>query len=220
MIISENEVLRYLGYRGAEAGAQVLNDIRSLSNELKDSIKPKNIYGIWECDVHQTCVKLAGMTINSKDLAEHLDGCRRAFLLAATLGVEADALIRRYSVLDMGKTLIAQAICTAMIEDYCNQIENEIIEKPEFAGAGFAVRFSPGYGDFDIAHQKDILRILDCAKRIGLSMTGEYMLVPSKSITAVMGLVKEKKCAKEKCGQCHFSHRCRFSHCNFKEEPQ
>ena len=49
-------------------------------------------------------------------------------------------------------------------------------------------RFSPGYGDFDIAHQDMILRMLDTAKKIGLTLTGGNMLTPSKSVTAVIGL--------------------------------
>ncbi len=52
-------------------------------------------------------------------------------------------------------------------------------------------RFSPGYGDFSIEHQGEILRMLDSAKKIGLSMTGGNMLAPTKSVTAVIGLGRE-----------------------------
>ncbi len=41
---------------------------------------------------------------------------------------------------------------------------------------------------FDIAHQDMILRMLDTAKKIGLTLTGGNMLTPSKSVTAVIGL--------------------------------
>ena len=55
-------------------------------------------------------------------------------------------------------------------------------------------RFSPGYGDFDIRYQKSIMRMLDCAKNIGLTMTDSYMMTPTKSVTAVIGAspVKER----------------------------
>ena len=48
-------------------------------------------------------------------------------------------------------------------------------------------RFSPGFGDFDIVHQRDILALLDCQKRIGLTLTDSNMLCPTKSVTAVVG---------------------------------
>ena len=63
-------------------------------------------------------------------------------------------------------------------------------------------RFSPGYGDFDIAHQKDIIRLLNCDRRIGLTLTGGYMLIPSKSVTAVIGFTEEKIHNEGKCMQC------------------
>ena len=206
MEISSKEVLRYLGYRGSAADERT----SSLTGELIDiftgNVIPKNIHGIWDCQISPSTVSLGGIIVNSQDLARHLEGCRRAVLLAATLGTEADTLIRRYSVQDMEKAVIAQAVCAAMIEAYCDSIENEISQRPEFGGLRPTARFSPGYGDFDIVHQKDILNILNCA-RIGLSLTDGYMLMPSKSVTAVIGFSQEKKAAAEqqvmgKCGHC------------------
>ena len=64
-------------------------------------------------------------------------------------------------------------------------------------------RFSPGYGDFDIAHQDMILRMLDTAKKIGLTLTGGNMLTPSKSVTAVIGLSEtETSCHIKGCEAC------------------
>ena len=44
-----------------------------------------------------------------------------------------------------------------------------------------------GYGDFDIAFQKPLMQMLDCAKNIGLTMTDSYMMTPTKSVTALIG---------------------------------
>ena len=53
-------------------------------------------------------------------------------------------------------------------------------------------RFSPGYGDFDIVYQKDIFAILDCPKRIGLTLNSSLMMSPSKSVTAIIGFKREE----------------------------
>ena len=72
---------------------------------------------------------------------------------------------------------------------------------PEYKG--MRPRFSPGYGDFDIHHQEEILRMLDAHKKIGLSMTESYMLTPTKSVTALIGFAeKEMDCPKSGCEVC------------------
>jgi hypothetical protein len=209
MEISDKEVLRYLGYRGAEADERVSALIKELSMVFVENTVPKSVFGIWDCQLDSLTVALNGLTIYSKQLANHLIKCRRVALLAATLGPEADTLIRRYSVQDMEKALIAQAVGTVMIEAYCDKIESEIAQKSELSGLNRTTRFSPGYGDFDIAHQKDIVNLLNCDKRIGLALTIGYMLVPSKSVTAIIGFTEEGKPLSENCKRCA-AKRCEF----------
>jgi len=215
MEISSEEVLRYLGYRGAAADERTVSHIAELIDLFTAKVVPQSVCGIWDCQIVSSAVTLGGMTVHSQNLAQHLEGCCRAALLAATLGAEADTLIRRYSVQDMEKALVSQAVCAAMIEAYCDIIEAEIARKPEFDGLYPTSRFSPGYGDFDIAHQKDILNMLN-SRRIGLTLTEGYMLIPSKSVTAVIGFSPEKKCAEgRQAGKCE---RCADTQCKFRKE--
>jgi len=202
MKIPDKEILRYLGYGGSVADEQITQQIRYVSAGLFEYTHPKSIYGIWDCRVTPPVVEIGGIRINSGSLSKHLSGCERVALLAATLGAGTDELIRRYSVREMEKAAVAGAVCAAMIEAYCGQIEEEIMQKPGVSGLHPTARFSPGYGDFDIAHQKDILKLLDCSRKIGLTMTDGYMLVPSKSVTAVIGFSAEKKYVGGKCERC------------------
>ncbi|MCL1930319.1 MAG: hypothetical protein FWF55_00765 [Treponema sp.] len=206
--------MRYLGYRGAEADERTTSHITELIDLFTLNVIPKSVCGTWDCQIDVSAVTLGGMTVHSQNLAQHLAGCRRAALLAATLGTEADTLIRRFSVQDMEKAVIAQAVCAAMIEAYCDTIEGEITRKPEFDGLYPTARFSPGYGDFAIAHQKDMLNMLNSG-RIGLTLTEGYMLIPSKSVTAIIGFSPEKKCASEQAaGKCE---RCADTQCRFRK---
>jgi cobalamin-dependent methionine synthase I len=211
MEISDKEVIRYLGYRGAAVDERTISHVAELIDLFTAKVVPQSVYGIWDCQIDSSTVTLGGMTVHSQSLAQHLEGCRRVVLLAATLGTEADTLIRRFSVQDMEKAVIAQAVCAAMIEAYCDGIEGELARKTEFDGLYPTARFSPGYGDFDIVHQKDIVSILNSG-RIGLTLTEGYMLIPSKSVTAIIGFGREKGCAEgqvEKCERCADT-RCRF----------
>jgi len=206
MEISSKEVLRYLGYRGAAADERVSSIIAELIELFSENVIPKSVYGVWECQTDSSTLTLGNITVNSKNLCGHLANCHSVVLLAATLGMQADALIRRFSVQNMEKAVIGQAVCAAMIESYCDavteKIDSELSQKSEFFGLHLTTRFSPGYGDFDIAHQKDILNMLNCFRRIGLTLTDGYMLTPTKSVTAVIGFSKEKKHAAKKCETC------------------
>ena len=206
MKIPPGEVLRYLKMGGVAANERLSALIGELTDTFAANAAPKNVYGIWDCAINSTeapnAVIIEGMTVKSESLSRHLAGCHRAVLLAATLGAEADTLLRRYSVQDMGKAVIGQAVCAAMIEAYCDEIENEITESPLVSGLCRTTRFSPGYGDFDITCQKDIVRLLNSERRIGLTLTGGLMLVPSKSVTAVIGFSEEKIHNEVKCNHC------------------
>ena len=202
MNIPDREVLSYLRMGGTAPNERISTLIGELTDTFTANAVPKSVFGIWDCNVNPAGMIMDGMIVKSGNLAGHLSGCRRVALLAATLGTEADTLLRRYSIQDMEKAVIAQAVCAAMIEAYCGEIENEINQKPMVSGLCPTTRFSPGYGDFDIAHQKDIIRLLNCDRRIGLTLTDGYMLIPSKSVTAIIGFSEEEVHNERKCEQC------------------
>lgn len=185
--VHEGDVLRYLGNRKTSADARVLTHIENLNSEISSIIVPKSIYRLLDCLVDPQTVTFGGVTIHSEHLTRHLDGCSVVAVFAVTLGARADTLIHRYGVSEINKAVIADAVCTAMTETLCDNVRREIESEPEVSGLNPTTRFSPGFGDFDIAHQQDILTLLDCPKRIGLTLTSGNMLCPSKSVTAVIG---------------------------------
>lgn len=213
MKIQEKEVLRYLGYRGTSADKAILEQIKDAAKELEACLAPKSVYGKWSCKVTDEGITFIDNTvIRSKSLAGHIKDCEYVILLAATLGIEADTLIRRYSVTDIGKAAVMQASCAAMIESYCDDMECRIAGEQAGERLYLKPRFSPGYGDFCITHQKDIFNLLGCGKRIGITLTESFMMIPEKSVTALIGLTKEKSQPAGKCKSCA------NVQCEFREE--
>ena len=128
---------------------------------------------------------------------------KKAVLLGATLGPKVDLLLRKYSIGDMARVVTLQACAAAMLEEYLDEWQTALEADMKKEGYYIRPRFSPGYGDFDIAHQDMILRMLDTAKKIGLTLTGGNMLTPSKSVTAVIGLSEtETSCHIKGCEVC------------------
>ena len=56
------------------------------------------------------------------------------------------------------------------------------------AGSRLGPRFSPGYGDFALDAQASILASLDAERQLGIYLTDESLMIPTKSITAVAGI--------------------------------
>ena len=49
-------------------------------------------------------------------------------------------------------------------------------------------RFSPGYGDLALAHQKEVLKLLNAEKNVGITLTDTCLMVPTKSVSAIVGI--------------------------------
>lgn len=213
MKLNEKEILRYLGYGGKPADAVLHKMILSCAEELEQVATPRSISRLFPVIFLQNGIRMGNITVEGRDLRQHIRGCGEAVLFAATLGVQADVLLERYSRIDMSRAAVLQAASAAMIESYCDETEKEISAQAARRGLFLRPRYSPGYGDFSIRAQKDILNTLDCPKRIGLSMTESFMLIPTKSVTAVIGLTSDPTgCHIAKCMDCN------DGNCPFRKE--
>lgn len=205
--IRQDQVWRYLGYKGgARPDAQVQEKIAACEEKLREAADPKHLLmrlPVRQGENHFPCLLIADMQIASKDLRKNLQGCGEVYLLAATLGPGPDLLIRRASAQRMSDAVIYQALCAEMIESCCDQICARLRRQAAEEGLYLKPRFSPGYGDLPLDLQKDLLRILDAPKKIGLTLTDSLLMMPSKSVTALIGLTKEMQPDHEKdCAVC------------------
>ncbi|MGN1414584.1 MAG: vitamin B12 dependent-methionine synthase activation domain-containing protein [Anaerovoracaceae bacterium] len=189
------EVLRYLGMGAAaesDTDPRILEGIEAALAELRRRTRPRFLRKICPldfCGASGELLSVGGLfSVKSRSLQVNLRDCSQVVLFAATLGAEADQLIRRASCRDISQGLIMEAAATAWIEDFCDTCQMKIEEEMNRQEKTLRPRFSPGYGDFDIAYQKDMIRLLDTPRQLGVSLTEGGMLVPSKSVTAVMGV--------------------------------
>ena len=198
MDIRTREAVRYLGYGKHAIDERTSDLIQSSFDELGQVADVKFIYRIFEISELDTNeLKIGTLKVRSEKLYRNLHGCHTVVVLCATLGMDVDLLMKRYAVTDMAKATVLQACAAALLEEHCDNIQKQIatnLAEEEY----LRPRFSPGYGDFSILHQKELLQMLDASKKIGLSMTDGYMLTPMKSITAVIGISHEKT-------DCHMS---------------
>ena len=157
-------------------------------------------------------LRIAGMEIHSRSLSRNLRGCENVYLMAATLGIGPDRLIARASVRHMSRAVTLQAAAAAMIEVWCDEVNQKIIREASEQGLYCRPRFSPGYGDFPLEYQQDFAQILRIQKEIGVSLTESFLMIPTKSVTAIIGITGEKqKCVLQGCEVCEQAPVCAFS---------
>ena len=126
--------------------------------------------------------------VPSRDLEKALSGCTRLVLFAATVGLGIDRLIARCGKLSPAKALYFQAIGAERAESLCDAFCRDLAAAYREKGFIARPRYSPGYGDLPLATQKDVFAVLDCPRRIGLTLNDSLLMSPSKSVTAVVGL--------------------------------
>lgn len=128
----------------------------------------------------------------SRQLAGCLRGSREIVVFAVTAGMEADRRIARYQRISPTKALLAQAYGAERAERLCDVFCAEIAEEAAAEGLRCTPRFSPGYGDLPLETQRDVFRLLDCERKIGVWLNESLLMTPSKSVTAVFGLLEER----------------------------
>lgn len=197
------EVSRYLGYRGQALSPEVLALVEACRAELARAVHPRQLSRRVETD---------RLTAHSRDLAHHLRHCREGYLYAVTLGGETDRLLRRWTAQSMAKAAVGQAVCAVWLDWLCAGLCQEL-QASLGAGEYLTPPFSPGYGDWDLTAQGQVLAVLEAPKRMGLTLTAAGMLVPEKSITAVVGISDREE---ELCGQKCM--RCKKKDCPFRAE--
>ena len=80
------------------------------------------------------------------------------------------------------------AACSAYVEAAVEQMDQQVKTDAAVHGLAGNWRFSPGYGDCPLSAQRSIVNALNATRLIGLTVTPTSLLMPTKSVTAVIGL--------------------------------
>lgn len=186
--INKKEIMRYMSSQGG--GDEILGLVDECLTEVREMLQYKVCYAILTTETDSNIISLPCGQIESKNLARNLSGCDKAIVFAATIGVGIDRLISKYSRLSPTKALCFQAIGAERVEALCDEFCEKMKSEYEKNGERLKPRFSPGYGDLPLETQKMIFSLLDCPKRIGVTLGDTLLMSPSKSVTAFIGITR------------------------------
>lgn len=129
------------------------------------------------------------LTLSGEHIAKNLKGATHIILFAATLGQGMDRAILSAEHRSMTHALMMDACASAHIETICDLCNDAVDSVAVELGFRTRPRFSPGYGDLPLALQPKLCHVLDAHRQIGLSCSPNALLMPRKSVTAIIGLV-------------------------------
>jgi len=190
MNIDRQEVRRYLGFGKKTADGKTEKAIDSCIIEVKRHMRLREIHSKFNIirDGGPLRADAENLNLQGESIRSHLSKSRLCVIMAATLGPEIDKAIRYISRTNLSEAIIMDAVATTAIEAFCDEIESSISAQAKKDGLFATHRFSPGYGDLPLSVQPHILRALDAPRKIGLTTTEKLVMIPRKSVTAIMGL--------------------------------
>ncbi len=205
--LNENEILLYLGYRGQECPPEVEKQIGRCVEAVTAVAVPRLIWRRLPLEEGA----LSMLPLEGKDISKLLENCQEAVLMAVTLGSGVERLLMQHEVTNMADAVIMDACASTAIENVANNFEADLREVLKAEGLFLTDRFSPGYGDLPLSVQKRFCAVLDTERKIGLSVSPSMLLIPRKSVTAVMGISKTPKPLRKRgCENCAMFRTCAF----------
>ncbi|MBQ7343463.1 MAG: hypothetical protein IJW53_01720 [Clostridia bacterium] len=166
---------------GTEKGAY-----RELYNELIAVAKPAYAATRVKLNREMGGITVGNATSQSTALMKLSEGSSSCLALVATLGVGVDRLILKVAQLSASRAFIIDAMADALIEALCDLAEREICE-----GLETKPRFSPGYGDLELSLGKELVALSGADKTLGIRMTESGLMVPKKSVNALI-IIKDE----------------------------
>lgn len=185
--INVSEILRYMGSRSHDPSHRELAE-RAIAL-VSDKLTYRACFAEFPLVTDGDVLDMGFARCISRDLSKCLEGCSSVVLFAATVGLEIDKLILKYSRTTPSVALALQAFGAERAEALCDLVARDVA-----IGRGETTpRFSPGYGDLPLELQKDVFSALDCSRRIGLTLNDSLLMSPTKSVTAIIGVRSPKE---------------------------
>ena len=199
--VDRNQAFRYMGLHGMP-DSKMLAMADDCEKDLLSKMQPRYC---WKAFQKKNLNKI----LIGDDIQKHLENCEIIILFCATLSRSADTCIRFAQATDVLAGMMTDAMASAFTEQLCDEAEKEILA--QFPDMFSTWRFSPGYGDMPLSVQNDFLTLINAEKRLGICVSESGLLIPTKSVTAIIGLSEQPlPKAKKGCAICNLSKSCPY----------
>lgn len=176
--------IRELSARLGDPTVSSEDNLAQYIKAVRDAAQPVFAILCAELSASDGVLSFAGVETDSKGLSKLTEGCGSVLLCAMTLGAGVDRLIAKEMARSASDGFFTDAVSDAMAEALADKVS--LIAKERYSLV--TGRFSPGYGDLPLSVSADILKLTDAERRLGIKTAKGGLMIPKKSITAIIGV--------------------------------
>ena len=185
-------IYKRLGYRDSITilSESQRNDTEKIINDALPFIELRGSALIEPVRKNNEVISIGSISMESRLLGSLLKESDEIFLCAATAGEKIIKEIKKCGKNDLARAVILDATASEMTDACFEWVTNYYNRQLLRLGKRLTdKRVSCGFSDFAIENQKTIYDLLKL-KKIGIDITRQFILLPEKSATAVLGVVK------------------------------
>ena len=207
--INRADTLRYMGYREAP-DSRITAEIDECERELLAAARAQYVWRVFDLVREGETLSLSGcdFSLPGASIAEHLTGCPKAAVIAATLSADVDRFLKKQGVEDSLKAVISDALASALAEQTAEKARLDVLKNMEGYTATWC--FAAGYGDFPIEITGKLADAVDASRKIGVSITESNMITPQKTIIGIIGLSEGQIKTEHSCEDCTMREFCEY----------
>lgn len=184
-----DEVFRYLGMSTGTPDNALQEKVEQAAERALALARPRAALRVFRLQNTQP-ISLEGsrLKLTGSDIQQFLMGAREVAVFVVTLGIAIDRELQRLSATSALDELVFDAVATALVERAADAVSARVVAYAASQDIHATGRFSPGYGDLPLDCQADLLASVDAMRLLGVTLTASNLMVPTKSVSAVMGI--------------------------------
>jgi hypothetical protein len=188
-------LLKRLGYvKSTYLTSTILRLINDVCNLARKLINPKCSLAFAKLVINKdTRIILDnGYNINSHYVSSLLKDCFKIYGIAVTIGFNLENKVNDFlRKRELFNAVVLDAAGSVAVENLITSINLQIKQYEGNKHNIVTKRYSPGYGDWIINTNKALLDWLGASK-IGININHAFQMSPTKSISAILGVMKRR----------------------------
>lgn len=205
--LTTEELIIAMGYSIKNVPDYIKDPVTQTVQLLKSHSKPKGGFVILadnKITIERDCFYINNTCINSdKIITRYFKNTEYFAILLATIGNQAETLSREF--IDQNDLLMGYSLNIAsseLVEKTIALIELKLDETVNKFNLGTTNRYSPGYCGWDVGDQHKLFSFLP-TNFCGITLNDSAMMIPIKSVSAVVGIGKNAVKVEYECEICN-----------------
>lgn len=204
LTFSDKELYDTLGYRDTIPDGYILSSISKLKEELLSICLPQFGYRLLSGNPLGTSILIIGnqLVTPNKIITQALSRSDYFYLLVASVGKEADEWIsKKRNGSDIMEAWIADALGSVLAEAIVAAGISNLEQIARMEGMYITNSYSPGYCGWNVSEQQRLFAMLP-KKFCGVTLIDSSLMLPIKSVSALVGVGQNVEKAPYKCDIC------------------